>query len=254
MLIVVSPAKKLNMEPASVSIATEPDYLSEANTLVDIARGLDTSDLKKLMKISDALAELNAQRFSDFGEMDKKQAALAFAGDTYQGLEANSLDKDEMAWAQDHLRILSGLYGLLRPLDAIEPYRLEMGSRLKTKQGKTLYDFWGDALSKGLNAQAEKTKSDVLINCASQEYFSAVDISALKLKVITPVFMETKNGTSKVVSFYAKRARGAMARYAIQNRLHDATELKDFDTGGYAYKPDMSDDSTYVFLRDQATD
>ena len=154
-------------------------------------------------------------------------AALAFAGDTYQGLEAGSLDPDEMAWAQEHLRILSGLYGVLRPLDAIEPYRLELGSRLATARGRTLYDYWGDRIARALRAQAESVGTDTLINCASQEYFGAVDMAALGLRVITPVFMEEKAGTPKVVSFYAKKARGAMARFVIQHRLTDPAALKE---------------------------
>jgi cytoplasmic iron level regulating protein YaaA (DUF328/UPF0246 family) len=157
-----------------------------------------------------------------------------------------------MAFAQDHLRILSGLYGILRPLDEIEPYRLEMGSRLKTARGKSLYDWWGDRLSKALNAQAEATGARVLVNCASQEYFGAVDPGALALKVVTPVFMEMKPGGPKIISFYAKKARGAMARFVVQNRLTDPAALCEFDTGGYAYQPDMSEPGKPVFLRDEA--
>ena len=159
------------------------------------------------------------------------------------------LDQDELDWAQDHLRILSGLYGLLRPLDNIQPYRLEMGSRLKTEKGKSLYDYWGDKLSKALNKQAKETGSDTLVNCASQEYFGAVDPKALKLRVITPVFLDTKKGEAKVISFFAKRARGAMARYIVQNRLKDVEALKSFDTGGYAFDPDRSEGNTLVFRR-----
>jgi hypothetical protein len=155
-----------------------------------------------------------------------------------------------MAWAQGHLRILSGLYGVLRPLDAIQPYRLEMGSRLKTDHGKSLYDYWGDRISKALNAQAEAVDSDVLVNCASQEYFGAVDPAALNLRVITPVFMEEKAGTPKIVSFYAKRARGAMARFMIQHRLSDTEALKGFDSGGYRYDAELSKGDNWVFLRD----
>ena len=182
--------------------------------------------------------------------MEEKPAALAFAGDTYQGLEAASLDADEMAWAQDHLAILSGLYGVLRPLDAIEPYRLEMGSRLATDRGRTLYDFWGDRIARALDAQAAEVGSDTLVNCASQEYFGAVDRTALGLRVITPVFMEERGGTPKVISFYAKKARGAMARFIIQNRLRDAESLTAFDTGGYRHVPDLSEPDSPVFLRD----
>jgi len=254
MLIVVSPAKKMDMDPVEGITPTRPAFQAEADELAGVARDLSAGDLQKLMKISDSLARLNADRFRDFGEMEEKPAALAFAGDTYQGLEAASLDTEEMAWAQEHLRILSGLYGVLRPLDAIQPYRLEMGSRLKNAHGKTLYDYWGDRISGALNAQADNVGTDVLVNCASQEYFGAVDRDALTLRVITPVFMENKAGTPKIVSFYAKRARGAMARFIIQRRLTDAEGIKEFDTGGYRFRADLSEGDSWVFLRDQAAD
>ena len=249
MLVVVSPAKKMNMDPVDGIKATRPAFQAEADDLAKVARGLSVDDLQKLMKISENLAKLNRDRFSDFGEMEEKPAALAFAGDTYQGLEAASLDADEMAWAQEHFRILSGLYGVLRPLDAIQPYRLEMGSRLKTEKGKTLYDYWGDKIAKALKAQAEAVKTDALVNCASQEYFGAVDLNALGLRVITPVFMEDKPSGPKIVSFYAKKARGAMVRYIIQHRLTDSEALTEFDTGGYQYRPDMSETDKPVFVR-----
>ena len=249
MLVVVSPAKKMNMDPVEGIESTRPAFQAEADDLATVARGLSVDDLQKLMKISESLAKLNRDRFSDFGEMDEKPAALAFAGDTYQGLEASSLDADEMAWAQEHFRILSGLYGVLRPLDVIQPYRLEMGSRLKTEQGKTLYDYWGDKIAKALKAQADEVKTDTLVNCASQEYFGAVDLEALGLRVITPVFMEDKPGGPKIVSFYAKKARGAMARYIIQHRLTDAQALTEFDTGGYQYREDLSETDKPVFVR-----
>ncbi len=254
MLIVVSPAKKLDMEPLREVATSEPEFSGDTQLLVKEARRLKVVDLKKLMGISDNLAKLNAERFHDFGAMPRKQAAYAFAGDTYQGLEAATLDADEIDWAQDHLRILSGLYGLLKPLDEIEPYRLEMGSRLKTARGKNLYEFWGDTISHALNTQAVNMKTDILVNCASQEYFGAVDLPSLKLRVITPVFMEIKNGEPKVVSFFAKRARGAMARFIIQNRLTTPEALQDFEGGGYRYSCDMSTAEKPVFLRDQATD
>ncbi|AUQ51485.1 hypothetical protein PhaeoP83_03251 [Phaeobacter inhibens] len=252
MLVVTSPAKKLDWSERDVEM-TWPAMHDAATELASVARDLSVADLMKLMHISEDLAKLNYERFQRFavdpGADDIRPAALAFAGDTYQGLEAGSLDAEEMAWAQDHFRILSGLYGVLRPLDAMQAYRLEMGSRLKTEQGKTLYDYWGREISDALNAQGEAVGSDVLVNCASQEYFGAVDRDALKLRVVTPVFMEDKNGTPKVVSFYAKRARGAMARYIIQNRLSDPAALLDFDSGGYRYMPEMSEPDQPVFLR-----
>ena len=252
MLVVISPAKRLDWSDTAVP-GTDPAFQEDAMRLVRTARNLGLGDLRKLMDLSPDLARLNRDRFRSFAEDPDAQAtrpaALAFAGDTYQGLEAGSLDADEMEYAQDHLRILSGLYGLLRPLDAIQPYRLEMGSRLKTRRGGNLYDYWRDQLSKALNAQAETIGSDVLVNCASQEYFGAVDLKALQLRVVTPVFMEDKSGTPKIVSFFAKKARGACARFIIQNRLQTPESLQDFDTGGYTYRADMSTPEKPVFVR-----
>ncbi|MEP2029636.1 MAG: peroxide stress protein YaaA [Paracoccaceae bacterium] len=252
MLVVISPAKRLDWSEVSVETSL-PDFQEDANRLVRTARNLGLGELRKLMDLSPDLARLNRDRFRNFANdpvtQDTRPAALAFAGDTYQGLEAGSLEEDEMAYAQQHLRILSGLYGVLRPLDAIQPYRLEMGSRLKTRRGKNLYQYWRDGLAKALNAQANETGTDVLINCASQEYFGAVDLKALKLRVVTPTFMEVKSGTPKIVSFFAKKARGAMARYIVQNRLISAEALQDFDSGGYSFIPELSAPDNPVFLR-----
>ena len=252
MLVVISPAKKLDWATRNVA-ATAPDFQDDAISLAQTARNLSLGDLKGLMHLSDALANLNRDRFKAFQDVPTadvtRPAALAFAGDTYQGLEASTLDTDEMEWAQDHLRILSGLYGVLRPLDLIQAYRLEMGSRLKTRRGKNLYDYWQNDLSIALNAQGEKVGSDVLINCASQEYFGAVALKALKLRVITPAFMEDKGQGPKIVSFYAKKARGAMARFMVQNRLTDPKAILDFDAGGYAFQPDLSTADKPVFVR-----
>ncbi|MEQ8895900.1 MAG: peroxide stress protein YaaA [Roseovarius sp.] len=250
MLVVLSPAKKLDMSAVDTA-ATDPHFADDATALAKVARGLKPADLQKLMGISATLAKLNAERFRDFGTMETKPAALAFAGDTYTGLDATSLDPEEMDYAQDHLRILSGLYGLLRPRDAIEPYRLEMGSRLKTRRGKSLYDYWGDRIAKALNAQAETLGTDTLVNCASQEYFGAVRPAALSLRVVTPVFMEEKPGGPKVVSFFAKQARGAMARFILQRRLTEAESLSEFDSGGYRHRPDLSGPGKPVFVRPQ---
>ncbi|PXW72352.1 hypothetical protein C7964_101463 [Loktanella sp. PT4BL] len=256
MLVVVSPAKSLDMEPVDIP-ATAPDFQEDAVRLSKTAKNLTLKELKSLMSISDDLARLNRDRFNAFAAEPEasatKPAALAFNGDTYQGLEAKTLTEDDLAWAQDHLRILSGLYGLLRPLDAIQPYRLEMGSRLKTRRGKSLYDYWGDTIAKALNAQAEILGTDTLVNCASQEYFGAADRKALKLRVITPVFMEVKDDKPRIVSFFAKRARGAMARFVIENRVTEAEGLKDFGSGGYAFDPDLSEGDKWVFLRDYPT-
>ena len=252
MLVVISPAKRLDWVERDV-IATEPDFSADANRLARTARNLTLGNLQKLMDISPDLARLNRDRFRNFCDAPSadvtRPAALAFAGDTYQGLEADTFEPDEMQWAQSHLRILSGLYGVLRPLDAIQAYRLEMGSRLKTRRGKSLYDYWGDQLSKALNQQAAAVDTGLLVNCASQEYFGAVDPNALTLKVITPVFMEDKTGGPKIVSFFAKKARGAMARFIIQNRLTNPESLLDFDIGGYAYNADLSETDRPVFTR-----
>lgn len=255
MLVVISPAKRLDWDVRDVEV-TQPDFQEDAVRLATTARNLSLGKLKDLMHLSDDLARLNRDRFQAFEAEPAaditRPAALAFAGDTYQGLEADSLDAEELAWAQDHLRILSGLYGVLRPLDAIQPYRLEMGSKLKTRRGANLYEYWRDDLSKALNAQGAAVGSDVLINCASQEYFGAVAPKALKLDIITPQFMEDKGDGKgpKIVSFFAKKARGAMARFIIQNRLTDAEAIKDFETGGYAYQPELSTPQKPVFLRD----
>ncbi len=253
MLIVISPAKSLNLDPVPV-VPTEPAWQADAARLARTARGLGLRDLRGLMGISEDLARLNRDRFRAFADQPAadqvKPAVLAFNGDTYQGLDAGTLEPEDLAWAQDHLRILSGIYGLLRPLDAIQPYRLEMGSRLRTRRGDSLYDYWGDQIAKALNAQAKAVGTNVLINCASQEYFAAADRKALKLRVVTPVFMEVRDGKAAIVSFFAKRARGAMARFILQNRIGDPEGIKSFTTGGYAFAPDHSEGDRMVFLRD----
>ena len=254
MIVVVSPAKKLDMAAgsgvAAEMAASVPDFGARAHELAGVAGALSEADLQKLMAISPQLAALNAQRFSNFGRQETKAAAFAFAGDTYQGLEAASLQAHELAFAQDHLRILSGLYGVLRPMDEIEPYRLEMGSRLATDKGKSLYDYWGADIAEALNAQIAKTRATALVNCASNEYFGAVDTSALSVPVITPVFQEIKDGKAKIVSFFAKKARGAMARYIIQNEVSDLAALQNFNSGGYRYEAGASNEGEMLFLRD----
>lgn len=255
MLVVVSPAKRLDWAERDVA-TTEPFFQAEASRLASHARQLTLVKLKALMDLSDDLARLNRDRFRAFADApnaeETRPALFAFAGDTFQGFDAASLDTESLEWAQDHMRILSGLYGLLRPLDAIQPYRLEMGSRLKTRRGNSLYEFWGDTLAKTLNTQANKTGSDVLVNCASQEYFGAVDQKALKLSVVTPQFYELKNGAPKIVSFFAKKARGAMARFIVENRIDRVDGLKDFDLGGYRFVEADADGATLVFHRDEA--
>jgi hypothetical protein len=253
MLTVLSPAKALDMEPVGHT-PTEPIFRDEANALARTARNLPLKDLKALMHLSDKLATLNRDRYRDFldepTEGVVKPAVFAFNGDTYQGLEAKTLSEDALRYAQDHLRILSGLYGLLRPLDAIQPHRLEMGSRLKTRRGKNLYDYWGDRIAKALTEQAREQGTDTLINCASVEYFTAADTPKLGLRVVTPTFLENKDGKTKIVSFYAKRARGSMARFIMENRIDAASELTAFDYGGYRHDPELSEPDKPAFVRD----
>jgi len=250
MLTVISPAKRLDWAERDVPM-TQPAFQDDAEALARAAKLLSKARLAALMDLSPDLAALNVDRFKRFAEEpdDRRPAALAFAGDTYQGLEAASLDQDDLRFAQDRLRILSGLYGLLRPLDAIRPYRLEMGSRLKTRAGPTLYAYWGDRLARALNEEAEALGATVLVNCASVEYFSAVDPAALRLAVITPQFLEDKPGGPKIVSFFAKKARGAMARFIIERRLTDPAAIVDFDSGGYAHVPELSTPGKPAFLR-----
>ena len=259
MLTVISPAKRLDSNPVLLPIdcqATEPAFTADAARLIRAARKLSIEDIRGLMGISEALAILNLDRFKRFSMSPApnqlRPAALFFAGDTYVGLDAKTLDADTLLWAQSRLRILSGLYGLLRPLDAIQPYRLEMGSRLATTKGACLYDYWGKRLSKALNVAAAEADTDALINCASQEYFGAVDLKALKLRVITPVFLEEKGNEAKIVSFFAKKARGAMARYIAEHRLTDPQAIRTFDTGGYRFRADLSKGDRWVFLRSGA--
>ena len=255
MLTVISPAKRLDFEqPGFDRPDSQPEFGQDAYSLSRTARRLSVKRLQKLMGISEGLAKLNQERFKNFEEEPArdatKQAALAFAGDTYAGLDAGSLDADEMAYAQNHLRILSGLYGLLRPLDLIQPYRLEMGSRLATRRGKSLYQYWGTRLASALEETAADVGSRTLVNCASVEYFSAVPKDAMSLRLITPVFMEDRDGKRAIVSFFAKKARGAMARFIIQNRIRDPEGMKDFETGGYRFDAGESSEGMFVFVRD----
>ena len=251
MLIVLSPAKRLDFTEVADAPATARRFTGETASLAVTTRRLTKADLRRLMSISDNLAELNRERFQAFDPEtdDGVQAAFAFAGDVYEGLSARELDTKALTWAQDHLRILSGFYGLLRPLDRIQPYRLEMGTRLKTRRGSSLYDFWGDRISKQLNADAEGQADPTLINLASQEYFGAVDAKALKLPVVTPHFKEQKDGEARIISFFAKKARGSMARFAIDERIDKAEDLKAFDRDGYRFDKSASTEMDWIFIR-----
>lgn len=254
MLAVVSPAKKLDFSPAPADLpVSRPALMADTEELMAVARTLTRADIARLMKISPDLAELNYQRFQafelPFSPDNAKPAALAFAGDTYVGLDAPSLTRDELIHAQDHLRILSGLYGLLRPLDLIQPYRLEMGTRLANGRGADLYAFWGGRLTEALNA-AMAESGGVLVNLASEEYFKAVQVKGLKGRLICPVFKEVKLGQARIVGLMAKRARGMMARFIIRNRPTDPEYLKSFRDGGYIFRPELSDETRWEFTRD----
>jgi cytoplasmic iron level regulating protein YaaA (DUF328/UPF0246 family) len=252
---IISPAKKLDFDPPGLRLKlTAPELFKETQVLSQTTRLLKTSDLKKLMKLSDPLARLNYERFQEFDAQHAKpagckQAALAFDGDTYQGLRAPEFTKEQMDYAQDHLGILSGLYGLLRPLDAISPYRLEMGTRLKTPRGHSLYDFWGDLVAKKINSRLKKIGTDVVVNLASKEYSSVIPAGSLKGRVITPVFQELRGGKPKIISFCAKRARGAMARYILQNSLQKPEDLRAFREDGYKFTAKGSTETEWFFLR-----
>ncbi|MDO9587350.1 MAG: peroxide stress protein YaaA [Brevundimonas sp.] len=253
MLIVLSPAKRLDFTEAAPALpASDRRFREDTASLARTARGRSVAELRRLMGISDDLARLNRERFQAFDaeSVEGVQAAFAFAGDVYEGLQARALDAEGLAFAQEHLRILSGLYGLLRPLDRIQPYRLEMGTRLKTRRGASLYDFWGDRISRQLNADAEGQADPTLVNLASQEYFGAVDARALKLPVVTPQFRESRGGESRIISFFAKRARGSMARFAIDGRIARAEDLKAFDRDGYRFDKAASTETDWIFTRE----
>ena len=253
MLTVISPAKRLNQTPVMLAdglAATAPAFATDALRLARIARKLSVDQLCGLMDISPALGTLNRDRFKAFAaDAPGQPAAFMFDGDTYAGLETRAMQADTLHWAQRHLRILSGLYGLLRPLDSIQPYRLEMGSRLENPRGSDLYAYWGDRIARALNDQAAATGAVALINCASAEYFGAVAVKRLKLPVITPVFLEKRGNEAKIISFWAKKARGAMARHIAMHQLTDPADLRGFTSGGYAHCPDLSEPGRMVFLR-----
>jgi cytoplasmic iron level regulating protein YaaA (DUF328/UPF0246 family) len=254
MLLLLSPAKSLDYDsPAEGVPHTLPQFVSQSAELIEVLKHKTPSQISELMDLSDNLAALNVARYEawrpKFTAKNSKQAVLAFNGDVYDGLEAKSLKPKDLEWAQDHVCILSGLYGVLRPLDWMQPYRLEMGTALTNLRGKNLYQFWGASLAQHLNAQLAKEKTPVVVNLASQEYFKAVDQKVLKARVIECVFEEYKGGKYKVISFFAKRARGLLARYAIQKHIQNPEKLKDFNLEGYAYAASESDANRWVFRR-----
>ncbi len=256
MLTLLSPAKKLNMDPADLSLEiTQPVLNKATRELAKLAKTQSADDLKRLMHISDKLAELNADRFKAFNldnqSNSAKPAGLAFDGDVYWGLEATSLSENDLAYAQDHLRILSGLYGVLRPLDSIQPYRLEMGTKLANARGKSLYDFWGTQIADNLNETLSGHGDKTIINLASNEYFKAVDKKTIKSPIISAKFLNIKDGQARALMYYAKFGRGLMARWIMQNRIDTAQDLKAFNLDGYSFDADLSSDVELVFTRPQ---
>lgn len=253
-LALISPAKRLDFEATHPDLPLRsPEFAAQARTLIKIARAWSAEDIAARMKLSENLATLNHQRYQDFkmrGAGGARQAAMfAFAGDVYQGLDASSLTTEQVLAAQECLRILSGLYGLLRPLDVIQPYRLEMGTRVDTDAGSTLYAFWGTKISKALNSAATETGAHTLLNLASQEYFGAVDQNALKFPILNCHFKEMRDGQAKIISFNAKRARGLMARFLIENSPKTVEDLQTFRAEGYAFAPELSDATNLTFLK-----
>ncbi len=254
MLLLISPAKNLDETSELPKVrATQPGFLSHAEELIDQLKTLAPHDVSALMKLSDKLGTLNYERFQTwsvpFNQENARPAALTFNGDVYQGLDAASFSKTDFTYAQKHLRILSGLYGLLKPLDLIQPYRLEMGTKFENARGKNLYDFWGDVINLSVTQELKKLKSDTVINLASNEYFKAVRAKKLDANIIEPAFKDYKNGEYKMISFYAKKARGLMSAYAIKNQLTTPEQLKAFDSEGYAFNEAMTEGNKWVFTR-----
>lgn len=253
MLFLLSPAKKLDYDSAIPALPhSQPRFVPQSRELIEVLRRLSPTDISTLMSLSPALAALNFERYASweptFTEADSRQAILAFNGDVYEGLDAHSLPQQDLEWAQEHLAILSGLYGVLRPLDLMRPYRLEMGTRLATPKGKTLYAFWGTQIADTLRQQLQ-SHDEPVVNLASEEYFKAVDTQALGARVVQCVFQDWKNGAWKIISFHAKRARGLMARHAIEQRATALADLRRFDAEGYCYDADASSDDKLVFRR-----
>ena len=254
MLIVISPAKTLDFEtPPTVPSFTIPDLLTDSAELIDELREYEPYRLSELMGISPKLAELNSNRYHawslPFTGGNAKQSVLAFKGDVYTGLDADNLSQDDLQYAQQHLRILSGLYGVLKPLDLMQPYRLEMGTKLKTRRGKDLYAFWQDRIHAAINAELVNQEHPVLVNLASNEYFKSVKAGKLQARIITPGFKEKRNGEFKMITFFAKKARGSMSRYIIRNRLAEPEDIKGFDLEDYRYNDALSSADRPVFTR-----
>ena len=254
LVTIISPAKKLDYSPIEKNLdSTVPGLLQHSNELIKYLKSLNPQEVSSLMGLSDKLGALNYERFQEwetpFTKSNSKQAILAFKGDVYQGLDAESLSKTELIWAQKHVRILSGLYGVLKPLDLMQAYRLEMGTKFPTNRGKNLYEFWNSIITDELN-RTFSSKKATLLNLASNEYFKSINSSELKANVITPIFMDRKNGKYKIISFFAKKARGLMTRYVIKNQTEDIADIQNFEEGGYFFNEEMSKDNKPVFCRD----
>ena len=257
MLTIISPAKKLDYsQPLEAQTFTQPLLLEHSEQLLKDLRLLSPEDICSLMGLSDKLGALNYERFQEwqtpFSPDNAKQAILAFKGDVYQGLDADNMSADELSWAQDNLRILSGLYGLLRPLDLMQPYRLEMGTKFANQRGANLYQFWGDIITDQLNKLFPTSAKSVLVNLASNEYFKSVQPKNINAEIITPVFMDQKGDKYKIISFFAKRARGLMSAFIIKNKITDAEQLKTFNVDGYSFNSAMSEGNKWVFCRAEA--
>ena len=256
MILVISPAKTLDYDSKlPVDNFSMPELLKDSSELIKGLKKKSVDDIKGLMKLSDKLAELNVSRYKEwktpFTTENARQSMFAFKGDVYVGLDAYSFSEEDTDFAQEHLRILSGLYGVLKPLDLMQPYRLEMGTRFENKRGKNLYEFWGAKLSKILKKELAGMKSNTLVNLASNEYYSAVDEKALGAEVITPQFLDFKNGKYKMISFFAKKARGMMCSWVIKNRITDPEDLVKFDVAGYKFCPERSEQNNPIFIRDE---
>jgi len=254
MLITISPAKKLDyVTPVPVADYSQPEQLDKASELIAVMREKDSFEIADLMKLSMQLADLNMQRYQDwhtpFTPDNARQALFAFAGDVYQGIDATTLSTDDIDFAQQHLRILSGLYGVLRPLDLMQPYRLEMGTRLATNHGRNIYQFWGDTITDSINRALADQGDDILINLASKEYFSSINTVNIRGRIITPVFKEYRKRVYRIISFNAKKARGLMSRFIIQHRISDAETIKTFNLADYSYNGELSSEHTFVFTR-----
>lgn len=256
MLALISPAKTLDYETAlPTDTYTQPRLLEQSQQLIDVCRKLSATEIASLMTVSEKIANLNVERFrdwnADFDFSNARQALFAFKGDVYTGLDAYHLKDQDIDFAQQHLRMLSGLYGLLRPLDLMMPYRLEMGTKLKNKRGHNLYEFWGSIITNQINQDLAEIDSKVLVNLASDEYYKSVNEKNIQAEIIKPVFLDQKNGKYKVISFYAKKARGLMARYLIENKLSQVEQLKAFNSEGYYFDAESSSNKELVFKRDE---